>query len=162
MTQDVLKSILVYNEYTGIFVWLPSTDKRKAIGIAGKDDGGGYLRIPYKGKRYKLHRLVFLYMYGSFPLEDVDHINGNKADNSLSNLREVSRHTNSKNRKLPNTNTSGHIGVYLHKPTRKWQARIMVDGKSKSLGLFINKNEAIKKRIEAQELTNFHKNHGRK
>lgn len=142
LSQEYLKRILNYNEKTGEFEW-----KRRGSGIrVGKKAGGvdsyGYVRIRIDGIRYRAHRLVFLYVFGFFPKEEVDHINHDKSDNRLSNLRLCSRSENFSYRKKPVTNSSGYKGVSFKARNRKWVAQIGKGGKRIHLGLFNSKEEA--------------------
>jgi len=91
----------------------------------------------------------------------IDHINGDRCDNRLLNLRVVSPQVNAMNRSNRSDNTSGCLGVCWHPSTQKWRARIKVMGKQKSLGLFAEKIDAICARKDAEKKYGFHRNHGR-
>lgn len=154
LTQKRLKEVLKYNKNTGIF-----TKGGKSIGY---DDGRGYLRTLIDGKQYRLHRLAWLYQHGTFPDNslDIDHINQNKRDNSIDNLRVVSHIENSRNQKKHSTNTSGVSGVY--KFGKKWRAMIRFKDKLIHLGLFKEKEDASIARKKALDKYRFHENHGKK
>jgi len=107
-----------------------------------------------------IHRLAFLYMEGSFPSDDVDHINGNGTDNRWINLRSVKRVENARNVKLLSSNTSGHAGVGWDVHRNKWRARITVNNKTKHLGRFDRIQEAVDARKHAEIEYDFHPNHG--
>ncbi len=111
-------------------------------------------------KSYKAHRLAWLYEYGEFPKYHIDHINHNRIDNRIANLREVSRIDNQRNQKKSATNKSGFTGVHWHKQAKKWLASITVNCKTIYLGLYEDKNEAICARLHANRLYKFHANHG--
>lgn len=83
-----------------------------------------------------------MYVYGRNPSDRLDHINGIKTDNRISNLRECTRSQNSANSNLHSLNTSGLKGVTFHKKSKKWQSAVKVDGKSIYLGLFVSKYDA--------------------
>jgi len=106
LTQEELKRVLRYNHETGIFIWIKSVAKRMSEGdVAGNLDPAGYIRIRYKGCLYRAHTLAWLYYYGEFPCMDVDHIDCNKTNNSIANLRLATKHENATNRPLQKNNT---------------------------------------------------------
>ena len=163
LTQKKLKELLEYNEKTGVFRWkvYKSSNSQKGD-IAGTINKDGYVIIQIDGKRYKAHRLVFLYMIGTFPKEQVDHLNHTKDENRWCNLREVTSSENQRNRSISKNNTSGTIGVRWSKKDKRWIAYIRVNYKKNIyLGSFKNKKEAIKARKEAEIKYGFHKNHGK-
>ena len=162
MTQEYLKSLLDYNPETGKFIWRVSkSNYAKSRSEAGWISNG-YRIIRIDGKGYRAHRLAWLWYYGSWPEDQIDHINHNRDDNRIENLREVSHIENHKNQSLFCNNTSGHVGVHWYKTTKKWRAQIKANGKKIiSLGYFKEKEDAIKARKEAEAKYKFHKNHGR-
>ena len=97
ITQEELKLILHYDPLTGVFTRASSTHSQLIGAIAGNVDRGGYRRIHIKGKRMAAHRLAWFYIHGDWPLGDIDHINGNKDDNRIVNLRDVSTRDNTNN-----------------------------------------------------------------
>ena len=160
MTQNQLKSQLHYNQSTGIFTHLHDRGNNKLKGItAGCKRPDGYTKINLNKIPYMAHRLAWLYVYGYMPTE-IDHINGKRDDTRISNLREVTRQENMKNRRLSTRNKSGHQGVYYDKSRDKWAVQIAVDGKAKTIGRYKNKNDAIIARKEANVLYGYHINHG--
>lgn len=162
LTQEHLKSRLSYNPETGVFIWIdPIAHNVKAGDVAGYRATRGYRAVMIRGKGYPAHRLAFLYMTGALPEHDVDHINGDTADNRWANLRSVTAVENGRNQRLPKNNTSGVLGVSWHKQCRKWVVRIRVDGKKRHVGLFDDIDAAIKAREEANKKYGFHPNHGR-
>jgi len=163
-TQKQLKSLLHYDHNTGDFIWkINSRNKRNKGKIAGCVRKGlnAYRLIKINRKIYFAHRLVWLYVTGNWPENEIDHINGNKSDNRFNNLRDVKPLENQRNRKRPIDNTSGCIGVNWHKTNKAWQAKITVQGKTLFLGLYHDINDAIKSRKEAEAKYGFHINHGR-
>ena len=133
-----IKSVIRYEPDTGKFFWKKRTGGTSLGGneAIGTNDGRGYVRIGVLGRIYKAHRLAMFLTYGKFPEMEIDHINGNKADNRLSNLREASRVKNQQNHvSAYKNNSTGLLGVSQHKPG-VWRARVCVAGKNKSLGLF--------------------------
>ena len=164
ITQKQLKSHLHYCQNTGEFTWkINSRNKRNKGQIAGCIRKGlnAYRLISIDQIQYRAHRLVWLYITGKFPENEIDHINGNKSDNRFANLRDIKNIENHRNRKRPIDNTSGCIGVNWHKTNKAWQAKITVNGKTLFLGLFQDIDHAIKARKEAETKYGFHINHGR-
>ena len=158
MTQKYLKKLLSYNPSTGIFTWKIRRRKIRIGNVAGGINDNGYIRIKIDYKLHRAHRLAWLYIYGYLPNE-MDHINHNRTDNRIENLREVTREENCKNRSIMLNNTSGITGVYWRKDRKKWQADIGFNGKQIFLGLFTDINEAKEVRKQAKIKYNFHPNH---
>jgi hypothetical protein len=156
-----IKKYLRYDAETGKIFWKLNKGASKAGNEAGWEDRF-YHRITINRKTYHAHRIAWLLTYGSWPVDQIDHINGNGLDNRLENLRAVSSIENLRNQKIPKNNTSGTIGVSFDKRKQYYLASIMINGKSKNLGYFKNKEEAIAARAAANIKYNFHENHGRK
>jgi len=174
ITADYVRQIFAYDENSGNLIWknrpiehfatqraCGTWNKRFAGKRAGHITAAGYILIEISGKPFLAHRLVWLYVNGNWPNNQIDHINGIRQDNRIFNLRDVLHKTNGKNTKMPSHNTSGHIGVSFHKKAKKWRAYIKVNQKNLHLGIFNSKADAIKARIEAQDRFEFHANHGR-
>lgn len=121
ITQPELKEILEYNEETGEFTWLVAKGNRVRVGqIAGSlNKGHGYIEIGIDNKLHYAHRLVWLYHFGNLPDEQIDHINGDRANNRVENLRESSRYMNARNQKKSSINSSGTTGVSLRKTKQR-------------------------------------------
>jgi len=135
ITQEILREMFSYCEKTGLFTWKIKPSKAVKIGdIAGcVEKRIGYNTIGIKGKVYKSHRLIWLYIYGEWPYGQIDHINGNKSDNRICNLRDVSQNGNAQNIKKPNArNKSGYLGVIRFQ--NKWRASITINSKTKWIG----------------------------
>jgi hypothetical protein len=131
ITQQELKELLHYNPETGIFTWKVSPARQVFSGdIAGTKRKDGYIQIKVKNKLILSHRLAWIYMYGYLP-KYIDHINGQRDDNRIINIREVSNQQNSLNSKISKNNTSGIKGVYWDKSRNKWTVRLSIDGKCK-------------------------------
>lgn len=138
MTQEELKQLIHYDPLTGLVTRL-STGR-----VSGTLSSSGHLMIRLGGKdrkSYLLHRLIWLYMTGSWPLDQVDHQDRDKTNNRWTNLQESNHLSNSWNVGIKSTNTSGYTGVSLH-PSGKWQAKIRISGKQQFLGLFKDKESA--------------------
>jgi hypothetical protein len=159
ITQKRLKEVLSYNPPTGVFRWKISRSGVKKGDVAGGQMQTGYRLIGIDGERYLAHRLVWIYVYGHFPFE-IDHIDGDKMNNSFSNLRDVTRVENSRNRRIKKGNKSGSTGVSWDKVNRKWRATIKVDYKQKNIGRFLSIEEAMLARKAAEAEYGFHINHG--
>lgn len=149
ITQEYIKSILHYCPITGIFTWLYRNNGKKwwnaqfSGKISGHINKRGYVKIGIGYKTYMAHRLAWLYVYGTFPLNEIDHINGIKNDNSILNLRDVTSQGNKQNlRKPPSHNKSGYIGVSFCKAKNKWRALIKINKKQKYIGIYSTALEA--------------------
>ena len=142
VTAQRLREILVYCQDTGLFRW------RAYGGVpAGSDSGDGYIRIGVDGRLYFAQRLAWLYVNGQWPENDVDHINGQRADNRLCNLRRATRSQNNINAVRPKDNTSGYKGVMASRG--KWLARIGVNRKKVFLGRFDSIEDAAQAYADA-------------
>lgn len=163
ISQEELKKVIHYNKNTGIFKWKNiKSDKIKKGDVAGcKENKYGYWLIRIKGILYRSHRLAWLYVYGKFPEKDIDHINHDRTDNRIKNLRSVNRSENMKNGNVRKDNKSGTIGVCWSTSRKKWRAVIMTDKKYKHIGYFRKKNDAILARLKEEKINNYHKNHGK-
>jgi hypothetical protein len=143
MTQAYLKSHLHYDPETGIFTRLIANSPNTKVGnVAGWLTKLGYIELKIDGTMYKAHRLAWLYVHGVMPDGDVDHINLNRADNRIANLRPASRTQNQLNREKSPTNKSGFKGVSLRKGTGKYVAQASYEGKKYHLGLFDTPEQA--------------------
>ena len=153
ITAEYLREILDYNVSTGVFIWKKRTAKCVHIGdVAGcLEKRIGYMSIGISGDVFKSHRLAWLYVYGVWPEGLIDHINGQKADNRIDNLRVVDANGNSQNVRRPNKrNKSGFIGVIAYQG--KWRASITVDKKTRRIGDFNTPEEAHKAYLDAKRI----------
>ena len=161
LTQKRLKELYAYNPETGYFTRLKRTCNGQILGKVKKlPRGDGYTLLSVDGTLYLQHRLIFLYVHGKFPIEEVDHINHLRCDNRWCNLREVGRKDNCMNSSLRSDNKSSVCGVAWHKTGRAWRAYITSAGVTQHLGLFLLKAEAVSARKKAEQDLNFHINHG--
>lgn len=141
LSADRLRHLLDYDADTGVFRWrLSRGGSARAGDIAGGIDSHGYVRISVDCERYLGHRLAWLHIHGAWPEHDLDHRNGIRTDNRISNLREASRSNNLANRAA--SAASGMKGVYWQRQNRRWYSRISVQGRDIHLGTFDTPEEA--------------------
>jgi hypothetical protein len=140
ITAEHLRELLEYDPVTGNFVWKVRHERVLAGAIAGGISSKGYRKIKIDGRAYSAHRLAWLYVYGEWPADQIDHINRQKADNRIANLRPATNAQNQANRLRRCDNNSGYRGVG-HRGGR-WQACIQLDGRNTCLGTFGTPEEA--------------------
>lgn len=139
LTAERLKQLVSYDQETGIFTRIER--RTNSLTLAGSKRKTGYLSVFIDGRSYPAHRLAWFYVYGEWP-QLIDHRNGNKADNRIANLRPATNSENLQNRNKASSNSSsGILGAYFH-CCGKWQARIQINGRARSLGLYATKEEA--------------------
>lgn len=124
------------------------------------EHGNGYLSGRVFNSNMFAHRAAFALGFGRWPNGEVDHINGDRRDNRLVNLREVNSGTNRRNMRLHGRNKSGASGVF--QSGTRWKAYINISGKRINLGSFGSFEAALERRKSAESELGFHKNHGRK
>jgi hypothetical protein len=143
ISQERLKSIIGYDQSTGVFVWKVKVSRNTSAGeIAGYHPADRYGTIRINRRHYFAHRLAWFYIYGTWPEEQVDHINKDKTDNRIDNLRLATHGQNIANQAMRRNNTSGYKGVCLIKKTGKWRANIMSGKRKYHIGHFDTKEEA--------------------
>lgn len=155
LTQERLQDLFDYNAITGDLIRKCRKGSASNGSIAGNLMPQGYLRTTVDNCSYLNHRLVWLYVYGYFPENDLDHINRNKSDNRIENLREVSVSCNLRNRGNQKNNTSGVKGVSWHKMGNSWKATISINSKCVYLGLFKTFEEAVQARFAFEQCLNW-------
>lgn len=157
---NIFNELLKYDPDSGKIFW--RRDGSEAGNEYKKPSGLAYRQILVHGSQYLAHRLAWLLATGSFPKNQIDHINGDGLDNRLSNLREATNRENSRNRPISVTNKSGVVGVSWNKKSHKWEARINDnDGCRKYLGEFDSIEGAARARRAAERKYGYHPNHGR-
>jgi len=143
LTFDQVNDYVVYDPTTGLFTWRKTRGRFRAGEPAGYVNPDGYVAINLFFTPRKAHRLAWLLSYGEWPASKIDHRNGNRADNQLSNLRLADDYQNAWNGRPHSDGKSGFKGViYLSKRNKPWQARIKFKGKGKTLGYFATAEEA--------------------
>ncbi len=144
-----------------LFAYDPDTGQITRNGAhTGTINNQGYLRIHIEGIHVQGHRLAWFLHYGKAPEGQIDHVNGNRADNRICNLRDVTASLNRMNQRLRSDNTSGRTGVIYHSTQKRWIAQICVLGKRKQIGSFRSRDDAVAAREEAQSQFGFGPNHG--
>lgn len=148
LSHERLLAELDYNADTGVFVWRERRKGQRPDRVAGTRHSAGYITINLKrhgvGAIHFAHRLAWYYVHGRWPEGVIDHINGDRADNRIANLRDVSPSINGQNRKGPQSNSrSGVLGVSWKACRSRWLAQIRTGtGSTKVLGTFRTKEEA--------------------
>lgn len=133
ITQELLRSLFDYRD--GELYW------KKRNGNKAGNLNDKYYRIGINGKNHSTHRLIFLYHHGFLP-DFLDHIDGDKQNNKIENLRPASRAQNGMNRESYKNSSSKYKGVYWRKDNNKWQAHIRINNKPKYLGYFTVEEDA--------------------
>ena len=142
LTQEQLKELFDYDAATGHLIWKVDRGTNKMKGkIAGYVNVQGYRDVSVNRVIYREHRIIWMWHFGKMPLLEIDHINSNKSDNRIENLRKANRSENGQNiKKAQLNNKIGFLGVYKSK--NKWRARIQVNCKKIHIGLFDTPEEA--------------------
>lgn len=141
LTQAALADLLEYRPETGQFVWVKP---RRAVRVgreAGSINSKGYRNLKVAGHLYSAHRLAWFYVHGVWP-EQIDHINGDKDDNRIANLRDCTQAENGQNLAINSRNKVGIPGVFFNNTRNRWQASIQVNGKPRYLGRYKTAEEA--------------------
>lgn len=152
LNAECLRRTLHYCAETGVFTWLVRPARNVQVGyVAGNINSKGYRKINIKGQAYAAHRLAWLYMNGEWPINFIDHIDGHKDNNKISNLRCVTNSVNLQNQRRPMCrNKSGVLGV--SKIKNKWVARLNFDGRTRHLGTFDTKESAYAEYLKAKRV----------
>jgi hypothetical protein len=147
LTKDLLHELFEYQD--GELHW-KSLKKR-----AGGCNDQGYIKIKINGKLYSAHRLIFVMFHGYMP-SVIDHVDGIRHNNKIKNLREATVQENCWNRSVESNTFSNVKGISWHKDSNKWQAKLTIDGKQKTLGYFQDLEEA--KKVIKQHRSSIHGN----
>jgi len=152
LSVEYVRSALAYDPETGILRWKERADRSRSWNIryvgtyAGAKSKQGYLMVKINGIKYFAHRLVWVISYGCWPEQQIDHKDGDKLNNRISNIRLATSAQNNQNKNKRRDNTSGHPGVYWYHRHQKWGASIRVDGKQINLGFYVAFEDAVFKR----------------
>ena len=142
MTPERLRSALEYNAETGEFRWKIRTGSRSNPGdLAGGLTPQGYVVIGLDGVRHKAHRLAWMCVHGVWPEGEIDHVNENKADNRISNLRDASRSLNVHNRQ-DTWSSTGRRGVYRTSHGKPYEVKLNLNGVTHRIGRYTDLDEA--------------------
>ncbi|WP_432481699.1 HNH endonuclease signature motif containing protein [Moraxella sp. ZY200743] len=162
LTHDTLTQTLYYDPATGHFTWRIKPSKNIHAGVrAGRvDSSTGYRYINIQGKRYAEHRLAWFYIHGTPPKHLIDHINHDRADNRINNLRQVTVSENARNRAKNTQSRTQEVGIWYNKRTRKYVAQIRLNGRKVFQKSFDDIDDAIIARKQRAIELGFHENHG--
>lgn len=143
LNQERLKQVLKYEPESGVFTWKCVRSSALVGCVAGHTSKQtGYRIIGVDGCLFLAHRLAWMYMHGEFPPNSIDHIDRNRQNNSICNLRPATQSQNAFNSTARSTNKSGFKGVSWCSSTRKWRSTAMINGKQKSLGRYTEIEDA--------------------
>jgi hypothetical protein len=166
--QSYLKARVDYCPDTGAFTWkahaaMPQSWNTRWTGRPAFNcrEGKGYLQGTIDRKHFMAHRIAWLWFHGKWPHAQIDHINGDRTDNKISNLREVTNQENALNSSRHIDNTSGETGVSFDHKSGRWHAYLNLEGKRVFNRTYVLRQEAVQARKAAERQYGFHPNHGR-
>lgn len=165
-TIEQFRQVLDYDPETGNLTWLSRDSShfdggKRSPSImakiwnttwAGKqaltNTSNGYRRGVVFGIGFQAHRVAWALYYGAWPKGEIDHIDGNRSNNRISNLRDTTRTENGRNLRMRPSNTSGYVGVTKEPETKKWRAQAVIDGRCVYVGCYVTAEEAAFARDE--------------
>lgn len=155
ITAEIVRGLLQYDPETGVFVWRVDRQANKLKGKVAGRMIGPYWSLNLFNRNHSAHRVAWLYVHGEWPKHQIDHINGDKTDNRIANLRDVTKSLNMHNIAAPRRDSaSGLRGVGWHRSSQKWRAQLSVNGRRVHLGNFSTKEEAYEAYISAKNTQN--------
>jgi hypothetical protein len=158
ITQEGLNEMFYYDGFD--LYWAKPTGRMRVGDLAGTNSHG-YRQVQINKKLYRVHRVIWFMVFGHMPYGVIDHINGNRSDNRLENLRDVTYKENNRNQKISKINTSGMTGVSWNWRRKKYSSYFWRNGKQNYLGFFSSYKDAVNARLEANKKHGFHKGHGK-
>ena len=143
LTLERAKELLRYDPVAGILTWRKSVNSRSVPGaVAGSQSNRGYHRIKIDGERYQAHRVAWLLYHGVWPAAQIDHIDNNRSNNAIANLRDCSGSQNQQNQPLRRANRSGIKGVSWCSTKERWHVQVRATGMIHQGGYFPNLEDA--------------------
>lgn len=144
LSAERLREILDYDQHTGVFTWKVMLAHRRKPGTVAGNLTHGYIEIGINNRSYRAHRLAWLHVYGEWPAGDIDHIDGNRVNNAIANLRDVTNQTNAQNRHEISSSklTSQYLGVTWNSANQCWMAQIKCNGKNRYIGQYATERDA--------------------
>lgn len=135
VTVERLRELLTYEPDAGVLRWRVGYGNAFAGFVAGARTWAGYMAVGIDGEKFRAHRVAWALAHGAWPTQTIDHLDGDRCNNKLINLREVSQAVNMQNIRKPTArNTSGYLGVHWSVKHGGWMASLTVSGKSKRRG----------------------------
>ena len=160
VTQGVLHQKFKYDSSAGLLIRRCNSGTAKAGDVAGTLHSTGYIEVRVFGKLFKAHRLIWMMWFGEWPNGEIDHINGVRNDNRLTNLRDVSTAENMRNKRLYSNGKTGVHGVGFY--NGHWTAVIKeMPNTQRCIGTFDNLFDAVCARRSTELKLGYHQNHGR-
>lgn len=170
LTAEFVRSIFDYNPETGIFLWkhrfeickcVINWNKKHAGREAGRTTRSGYREVNINNNFYMVHRLIWLHATGEWPKNEIDHINVNKLDNRLINLREATRTQNTYNRIIKKGNNTGFRGVRFRDDVKKKQFAVCIGFKGRTINLGYYKTAEEAHEVYKKAVKKYHGEFGR-
>eukprot|EP01034_Spumella_vulgaris_P038499 gene38499-47544_t len=153
LAPSLLRELLHYDAASGALTWKVAISSRVKSGdTAYSEPNRGYFYVRIFTAKYPAHRIAWAIAMGEYPVGEIDHINGHRSDNRLSNLRDVSHQTNNENRRLPNPGkiSCKLLGATYDEAADSWKAQISKGGKNIHIGRYSSAEEAHAAYLDAK------------